>query len=103
MPKRLEIIVRNIGYEGAVVSKDPRMGLLSIDFDAENEILPQLGTLKSGLKNPLQQSVILQNAHGEELGFNPHHYAYHRVFEVDTWCPVRFVLPTGDSESRRNT
>ena len=77
--KRIDVIVRNIGLEGT----DQAFGMLSIEFADEKYFNTAIQTISLGLKNPLHQSVILENETGKMIGFNPHHYAYHYVDDAE--------------------
>jgi hypothetical protein len=97
--KRIEIMLRNIEHE---VTAEP-IAPLTLDFSGDKALRIALKTLAKGLKNPLEQSVILENDKGEFLGFNPHHYSHHRVLNVeDTWRPpflTGFGKPAPQRES----
>src|ERR1700680_4397560 len=74
--RRIEVVIRNIAREVPAIA----MGTLTIDFGDQVAFDAALETLATGLKNPLEQAVILKNERCESLGFNPHHYSYHRAF-----------------------
>lgn len=65
----------------------------SLELDFKDEVVFELAMkmLKAGLRNPLEQSVILTNETGQVLGFNPHHYAYHFVDNVEDWPPSKWT------------
>ena len=86
---RIKIVIRNIGLELPGSAE----GVLSIDFGDDAHFKAALKKLETGLVNPLQQSVILENDRGEMLGFNPNHYSYHTVPVEDfgVWRPVGCV------------
>lgn len=90
MHKRIEIIVRNLGYEGT----ENAMGSLSLDFEDENALKRARERLRMELQAPqLKQALIIENERGQELGFNPHHYSSHRIDDAtDEWRPT-WVLP----------
>jgi hypothetical protein len=98
---RIEIVIRNI--EGEL----PHMavGTLTIDTENAETLDDMLEVLETGLTNPLEQSVTLRNEIGECLGFNPHHYSYHRVFKGPPLGPRRgpeckWVLPAKKPRGR---
>lgn len=87
--KRIEVWCRNVGFEGTAY------GFWSdkIDFADAGALDVAIRTLRQGLRNPLDQAVILDNEVGEQMGFNPHLYASHRVRDVDGWEDVDFKFP----------
>jgi hypothetical protein len=90
MHKRIEIFVRNPGFE----ETEQAMGVLSVDFEDEAVFNAARGALRDGLAlTKAARSIILLNERGEELGFNPKYYVSHRASAVDDWRPT-WVLPT---------
>jgi len=81
MNKRVLIVCRNVGFEGT----SQGFWSLKLDFADKTALDTALRSLGKGLTNPLEQSVILANESGDQVGFNPHLYAYHRVDNVDGW------------------
>lgn len=98
---RIEVVIRNISGELPRAGE----GVLTIDFEDETALTNGYSALESGMKNPLEQSLILRNERDERLAFNPHHYAYHRAF-VDHDGPrqppsCRWLLPSKGLGRRR--
>jgi hypothetical protein len=102
MPKRLEIIVRNPGFEG---TRDA-LGAYTIDFDdasfgaALQELHGKLDNL-----NPSGGRLIarFRNDKGEERGVDLQYYLSHQITDVDTWEPPRWSLPGhGEPPSRES-
>lgn len=89
MHKRVQIVVRNPGYE----STDSALGELSIDFRSQDHYVKAMGRFTELLNdaNP-GRTIILINEDGEELGFNPEFYHSHRAANVDTWRET-WLLP----------
>jgi hypothetical protein len=99
MPKRLEIVVRNPGFEGTLDA----LGAYTIDFDdasfpaALQELHGKLGNL-----SPTGRRVaIFRNEKGEERGVDLEFYLSHQITDVDTWQPPKWSLP-GHGEAPPN-
>jgi hypothetical protein len=55
--KRIHIVCRNVGFEGTANG----FWALQLDFADKKTLDQALRTLRQGLKNPLEQSVVLVN------------------------------------------
>jgi len=89
MHKRIQIAVRNPGYEGGEYA----MGELSIDFRNTDTYVDAMRRMTEALQSiPSPKTAILINEDGEELGFNPEYYVSHRATNVDTWRET-WLLP----------
>jgi hypothetical protein len=89
MHKRVQIAVRNPGYEGTEYA----MGELSIDFREAKGYGDAMRSMTEALQSvPSPKTAFLINEEGEELGFNPEYYVSHRATNVDTWRET-WLLP----------
>lgn len=90
MHKRLEVYIRNIGYEGTVNA----MGVLSLDFEDEAALKLARAEMRLRFRDKdLPHAIIIENERGQELGFNPHHYSSHRIDDVSDDFRSTWVLP----------
>ena len=89
MHKRLEIVVRNPGYEGT----DVAMGTHILDFHNETSLAQAKQNLARSLRvtsSQIERTVIIVNEDDEHLGFNPDYYVSHRIADVEAWTVPRW-------------
>ena len=102
MHKRLEIVVRNPGYE----STEQAMGVLTLDFQGEVDFVQAIEGLHHALrrgKSASGLSIILTNERMEILGFNPEFYVSHRVSDATDWQAPWLLPAQGAAPPSRET
>lgn len=96
MHKRIEIVVRNPGYEGT----ESAMGALSLDFEDEQTFHAAEGVLMNELSfrkgTGQRHALILRNERDEVLGFDPGYFVSFRISNADEWRPT-WLLPANGS------
>lgn len=98
MHKRVQIVVRNPGYEGT----ESAMGELSIDFRSKDSYVKAMARFTELLNDTNSgRTIILINEDAEELGFNPEFYHSHRATNVDTWRETWLLPAEGASAPPR--
>lgn len=98
MHKRLEIVVRNPGYE----QTDRALSALTLDFEDQAALDMAVKTLYMRLeveKRVLRGTIILENEKHEQLGFNPEYYVSHRIADADDWELPNWMLPDGGDDA----
>jgi hypothetical protein len=97
MEKRLEIVVRNPGFEGT----ESALGAYVLDFKDRKVFERARGTLHSALapNAALGRSVILVNEDEDEVGFDPGLYVSHRIGDAKDWIAPKWELPQGGAEA----
>jgi hypothetical protein len=95
MQKRIEIIVRNPGFEGT----DSALGAHTLDFEDRAAFDRAVGMLHSALapNAALGLAIVIANEKGQERGFSPEHYVTHRIDDVSEWELAEWQLPQGGS------
>jgi hypothetical protein len=90
MHKRVEIIMRNPGYDGT----EQALGSYAMDFEDAQAFEAARIELASKLSNMTGKPLVmmLKNEKGEELAVNLEYYVSHRVSDVADWIPT-WVLP----------
>jgi hypothetical protein len=100
MHKRVQIAVRNPGYEQTELA----MGELSIDFRGREAYISAMRRMTDALTGEVTpKSAILINEEGEELGFNPEFYVSHRTSNVEEWRPTWLLPAQGVSAPPRES
>jgi hypothetical protein len=97
MRKRLEIVIKNPGFEGT----EHALGALTLDFREQQSLEAASLALARGLGAPrtsLSGIVIVQNEAGEQRGFNPEYYVSHHVADAEEWERPNWMLP-GEGEA----
>jgi hypothetical protein len=89
MHKRLEITVKNPGYEGT----DHALGLITVDFEDQEALEKARYEMHRLLATQAPVAIILQNEKGEEQGFNTNMYVSHRIADADDWKKPNWLLP----------
>lgn len=90
MHKRVEILMRNPGYEGT----QQALGSYAMDFESQAAADVAIRELLSKLSNLTRSPLVafFQNEKGEHLAVNLEYYVSHRVSDVDEWIPT-WLLP----------
>lgn len=92
MRKRLEIVVRNPGFEHT----QDALGIYTIDFADPTTFNAALTELHSKLGNlsPAGRLVaVFRNEKGDERSVDFQYYVSHQITDVDTWEPPPWSLP----------
>ena len=101
MPKRLEIIVRNPGFENT----ENALGAYTIDFGDPEFLNRAVAELNARLRETTRMErrlvVTFLNEKGVERGLDLQYYVSHQITDVDDWEPPPWRLP-GDGESPPN-
>jgi hypothetical protein len=95
MSKRIEIIMRNPGFEGTADA----LGAYYLDFEDENVFQRERASLNSELRRSANTKfpvISIANEKGEERGFNPAYYVSHRISEVEAWENPPWLHRSGD-------
>jgi hypothetical protein len=90
--KRIEIIVRNPGFEGT----EQALGSLSMDFEDAAALETAISVMNSKLMSQGKtqpRSIAFHNERLEILGFNPEYYVSHRISDVAGWQSP-WILPS---------
>jgi hypothetical protein len=103
MHKRLEIVVRNPGFE----QTDHALGALTLDFEDQAALDVAITTLYQRLeiaRSNLRGTIILENEKREQRGFNPEYYVSHHIADADDWERPNWMLPSEgeDAPPREN-
>lgn len=97
MHKRLEIVVRNPGFEGT----ENALGAHLLDFENRASFDHAVGALHSALapNAALGRSVVLYNEDEDEIGFDPGLYVSHRIGNATDWIAPKWALPKEGAEA----
>jgi hypothetical protein len=91
MHKRLEIVVRNPGFETTADA----IGAYTIDFDEVSFVaaLRELHAKLDGLTQTGRVIARFRNEKGEERGIDLQYYLSHQITETENWEPPKWSLP----------
>ena len=94
--KRIEIVVRNPGFEGT----QSALGSHIIDFEDDKTFDREQAALSAKLRAPgAELTIILTNEKGDARGFNPEYYVSHSAGDKDAWMAPPWLLPAAGAEA----
>lgn len=89
MHKRIEIVIRNPGFE----KTENALGAYTLDFESEPHFNAAISGLKFALAGTAKVlSVFITNERGDTLAVNPEYYISLRASDVSEWQPP-WLLP----------